>query len=197
MKSIYGKYFKIGIIFWSICFIVLLLSYLVVLAPQEKLRHATESKLTEIKRLAQSARESAEQRNRTKLLKQLTDSGNRLKDFVVEQGNAANLTFDISRISGRVELNSFSSSFISGERTLKTDKYKHIITRQISVNFNSSFNKFAMFLNALERRRPVIFIDTFSITRSTEDNSGNKVDMKLAVLVEKEAKTTKPKGVDG
>lgn len=194
MKSIYGKYFKIGIIFWSVCFIVLLLCYLVVLAPQERLRRVTERKLTKTERLAQSAREAAEQRNRAKLLEQLTSYGNRLKDFVVEQENAANLTFEIGRLSNNVELNSFSSIFTGGEGTLKTDNYKHIQARQISVNFNSSFNKFAMFLNALERSRPVIFIDTFSIIRSPDSDSGHKVDMKLAVLVEKEAKT---KDVDG
>ena len=194
MKSIYRKYFKIGILFWVVCFIVLLLSYLLVLAPQERLRRMTERKLADTKHLAQSAREAAEERNKNLLLEQLSNSGNRLKDFVVEQENAANLTFDIGRISSEVKLNSFSSIFTGSEGTIKTDNYKHIIARQISVNFNSSFNKFAIFLNTLERSRPVVFIDTFSITRSGESDSGHKVDMKLAVLVGQDAKT---KGVDG
>jgi len=194
MKSIYRKYFKIGIIFWAFCFIILLLSYLFVLAPQESLRRITERKLADTKNLAQSAREAAEEKNKNLLLEQLSNSGKRLKDFVIEQENSANLTFDIGRISSEVKLDSFSSNFTGGEGTIKTDNYKHIIARQISVNFNSSFNKFAVFLNALERSRPVFFIDTFSITRSAESDSGHKVDMKLAVLVGKDAKT---KGVDG
>ena len=194
MKSIYSKYFKVGILFWAVCFIVLFFSYLIVLAPQEKLRRMTEIKLAETNRIAQSAREAAEERNKNKLLERLSDSGNTLKDFVVEQENAANLTFDIGRISSEIRLNSFSSIFTGGEGTLKTDTYKHINARQISVNFNSSFNKFAIFLNALEMRRPVIFVDTFSITRSGESDLGHKVDMKLAVLVGKDTKT---KGVDG
>jgi len=194
MKSTYRKYFKIGIIFWSACFIILLLCYLIVLAPQERLQRVTERKLSEAERLAETAREAAEQKNRARLLEQLTKTGDKLKDFVVEQENTANLTFDIGRISSNVKLNSFSSIFTGSEGTLKTDNYKHITARQISVNFNSSFNKFAMFLNALERCRPVIFIDTFSITRTAESDSGNKVDMKLAVLV---AKGAESKGLDG
>jgi hypothetical protein len=194
MKSIYRKYFKIGILFWAICFVALLLSYLIVLAPQERLRRMTERKLDETRLLAQSAREAAEEKNKNKLLERLTSSNNRLKDFVIEQENAANVTFDIGRISNEIKLNSFSSIPAGSEGALKTDNYKHIIARQISVNFNSSFNKFAIFLNALERNQPVVFIDTFSITRSTEGDSNHKVDMKLAVLVEKETKT---KGVDG
>lgn len=194
MKSIYRKYFKIGILFWAVCFIVLLLSYLLVLAPQERRRRMTEKKLADTKLLAQSAREAAQERNKNMLLDQLSKSGNRLKDFVIDQENANNLTFVIGGISSDLKLNSFSSIFTGSEGTVKTDNYKHIIARQISVNFNSSFNKFAVFLNTMERSRPVIFVDTFSITRSGESDSGHKVDMKLAVLVGKDAKT---KGIDG
>lgn len=192
MKSIYRKYFKIGIVFWAICFIILLFSYLIVLSPQERMRRMTERKLAETKQMAQSAREASEEKD--KLREQLAESGNLLKDFVIDREKAANLTFDIGRISSDIKIKSFSSIFTVSEESLKTDHYKYIIARQISVNFSSSFNKFATFLNCLERRRPAIFIDTFSITRSAESDSGNKVDMKLAVLVEKEAKT---KGVDG
>jgi hypothetical protein len=194
MKSIYSKYLKIGIIFWVICFIVLFLSYLLVLTPQEKLRRSTERKLNETKNLAQSAREAAQEKNKAKLIELLTNSGNRLKDFVVDQEKASNLTLDIGRISSDVRLNEFSSNFAGSEGATRTDIYKHITPRQISVNFNSSFNKFAVFLNTLERNRPVIFVDTFSITRSSESDSGHKVDMKLAVLVGKNAET---KGIDG
>ena len=194
MKPIYRKYFKIGIIFWAFCFIILLLSYLFVLAPQENLRHMTERKLADAKLLAQSAREAAEEENKNLLIEKLSNSSDRLKAFVIEQENAPNLTFEIGRISSEVKLNSFSSIFTGSEGTVKTDNYKHIIAKQISVNFNSSFNKFAVFLNALERSRPVVFIDTFSITRSGESGSGHKVDMKLAVLVGKDAET---KGIDG
>jgi hypothetical protein len=192
MKSIYRKYIKVGVSFWAVCFIILLFSYLIVLAPQEKQRRLTEQKLAEATRQAQSAREAADEKN--ELLEQLTKSGNMLKDFVIDREKAANLTFDIGRISSDVKLNAFSSISTVSEEGLKTDSHKYINARQVTVNFNSSFNKFATFLNLLERRRPAIFIDTFSITRSTESDSGNKVNMKLAVLVEKEAKT---KGVDG
>ena len=194
MKSIYRKYVKIGIIFWAVCFIILLLSYLLVLSPQESLRHMTEKKLADTKLLAQSAKEASEERNKNLLLEHISKSGNRLKEFVIEQGNASSFTFDIGRISGKVDINLNSCNFMSGERTVKTDNYKHINARRISVDFNSSFNKFAIFLNTLERSRPVVFIDEFSITRSGASDSGHNVDMKLAVLVGKDAKT---KGVDG
>lgn len=194
MKSIYRKYFKIGIIFWAACFIILLLCYLLVLSPQERIRRMTEKKLADTKILAKSAREAANEENKNMLLEELSEANERLRDFVTSQENAANQTFfDIGEISTTIDLDAFSRSFISGERTSKTDDYKHITARHISVNFNSSFNKFARFLNTLERHKPFVFIDTFSITRSRESDSGHSVDMKLAVLVGKDAET---KGVD-
>ena len=194
MKSIYRKYMKVGALIWAVCFIILLLGYLVVLGPQEKLRRMTEKKLVDTKLLAQSAKEAAQEENKNMLLEKLSSSSEQLNNFVIEQENMGNLTLDIGRISDDAELDSIRSSFTGGERTARTDNYKHIIARYISVNFNSSFNEFADFLNRLERSQPVFFIDTFSITRSLESDSGHKVDMKLAVLVGKEAKT---KGLDG
>ncbi len=189
MKSIYGKYLKIGIAFWLVCFVVLFFSYLLVLAPQEKISLMTDKKLEDTRNIAQAAREAAQEKNKTKLIELLTGSGNELKEFVIDKEKAESLPLDIGRISGDIRLNEFSSNYTSGDQTTRTDNYKHITQRQISVNFNSSFNKFAVFLNTLERRRPVIFIDTFSITRATESDSGHKVDMKLAVLVAKNTET--------
>jgi len=185
MKSIYGKYFRIGIIFWSVCFVVLFFSYLLILAPKEKLQMMTDKELEDTTSLAQLANDAAQEKNKAKLIALLTDSGNALKEFVIDEENADSLPLDIGRISGDVKLAGFSSNYISGDQTTRTDNFKHITSRQISVNFNSSFNKFAVFLNNLERRRPVIFVDTFSITRSVESDSRPEVDMKLAVLVSK------------
>ena len=188
MKSIYSKYSKIGIIFWAICFLILLLSYLLVMAPQEKILRMTEQKLADTKFLAQSAQEAAQEEYKNLLSEHLSSSTERLKDFVIEQDNIGNLTLEIGRIAKKVGLDSFGSDFTTGERiTTKTDSSEHIFPRYISVKFNSSFNNFADFLNRLERSEPVYFIDTFSINRSEENESANPVEMKLAVLVGKDA----------
>lgn len=183
-------------LFWAVCFIILLLAYLLVLAPQEENRRLTVSTLEETKLLAQSAKEAAQEGNKKLLIDKLSDSEKTLKYFVIEREKAANMTFEIDRIRDKREviLDTFSSDFTGSEGTKKTDNYKHITARQISVNFKSTFNMFANFLNALELNEPVVFIDAFSITRSTESDSGHSVSMNLAFLVEKDAKT---KDVDG
>jgi type II secretory pathway component PulM len=194
MKSAYGKYLRVGVLVWAGCFIGLLLFYLLVLGPQEKSRIQTEKRFAETQRVAQVAREAAKPESKDKLKQQVADLEKRLRDFVAEQEDTTNLTLDIGQISTDVELSSFPITATADEGIVEIENCDYISAKNVNVNFTSGFNKFATFLNALEGNRPVIFIDTFSITRSREGTSDHKVDMKLAVLVGKDAKT---KGADG
>jgi len=189
MELIYRKYLKMGVFVWAGCFIVFLLFYLLVLVPQEKLRASVEERFVETKRIAEAAREAAKEERKIELSNQVENLDKRLKGFVTEQEETANLTFDISQISSDIKLRSFSITATGSEGIIEIDNCDYIFAKHIDITFVASFNQFAAFLNALERRRPVIFIDTFSITRSKQSASGHEVDMKLAVLVGKDMRT--------
>ena len=193
MKLVHVKYVRVGGYLWAACFIGFLLFYLLVLAPQEKLRAQTERQFTETKSIADAARAAAQEENKIKLEEQVKSLEKRLRDFVTGQEDTANLTFDISQISSGIELNSFNITATGSEGIIEIENCDYIFAKRISVDFNGSFNQFAAFLNALERCRPVIFIDTFGITRSQGGALGHEVDMILAVLVGKNA-TTKGAG---
>lgn len=194
MKSVYTKYFRVGAFLWAGCFLGFLLFYLLVLAPQEKLRAQTERQFAETKSIADAAKAAAQEENRIKLEEQVKSLEKRLQDFVTEQEDTANLTFDISQISSDIKLNSFNITATGSEGIIEIENCDYIFAKRIHVDFTGSFNQFAAFLNALERWRPVIFVDTFGITRSQGGALGHEVDMILAVLVGKNATT---KGVGG
>jgi len=93
------------------------------------------------------------------------------------------LTFDISQIANEKKLDSFS---IKGKDTSeKSTDFKYLSENRIDVSFAAAFNQFATFLNALERHWPVIFVDSFKITRSRRAEPDHKVNMNLAVFVRK------------
>jgi len=188
MELIYRKYLKMGVFVWAGCFIVFLLFYLLVLVPQEKLRASVEERFVETKRIAEAAREAAKEERKIELSNQVENLDKRLKGFVTEQEETANLTFDISQISSDIKLRSFSITATGSEGIIEIDNCDYIFAKHIDITFVSSFNQFASFLNALERWRPVIFIDTFSIKRSRQSASGHEVGMKLAVLVGKDVR---------
>ncbi|UCD00052.1 MAG: type II secretion system protein M [Phycisphaerales bacterium] len=186
MKPIYRKYLRAGAVFWAVCFIALFLFYLIVLGPQEQVRSRTESRLAQAQAQAQAATEAAQEKTKARLMEQVQEAGDTLERFVIDEKLTDSLTLDIREIPGREALSAFGIS-AGGEALIQMNNCRHIFGKRLSVNFTSSFNEFAAFLNALERNRPVIFIDTFSITRARDGTSEHEVDMALAVLVEKQA----------
>ena len=184
MKSTYGKYLKAGGVFWAVCFVGLFLFYLIVLGPQERLADQTAQRRAEAQARAQEASDAAQERNKIRLEEQVQDAAKTLARFVIAQEATDSLTLDISEISGRGgELGSFGIS-AGADAVIKMPNCKQISGRRVTVSFPSSFNRFAAFLNALERNQPVIIVDTFSITRAREEASPHTVDMSLAVLVD-------------
>lgn len=186
MKVVYTRHLKTAILVWAACFMLLLLFHLLVLAPQEKLRIKTGRLSTQTKWMARAAKEAARQENRNKLVELVANLDDTLNNFVFEAENTANLTFDIDRISSDIKLDSSSITATGTAGIVEIENCKHLLAKYVNVNFVSTFNKFAAFLNALERSQPVIFIDKFEIIRSRDSNSNHTVDMKLAVLVGKD-----------
>ena len=188
MKSTYGKYLKAGGVFWAVCFVVLFLFYLIVLGPQERLASQTAQHRADLQARAQEASDAAQEKNKIRLDEQVQEATKALERFVMAREATDGLTLDISEISGRSgDLGGFGIS-AGGEAIIKMPNCKQISGRRVTVNFASSFNRFAAFLNALERNQPVIIVDSFSITRTREEASPHKVDMSLAVLVDDTAR---------
>ncbi len=181
--KIYRKYFATAALIWAGCFILFLFIYMIVLAPQKKSRKQVENQLAEKKRIYNSALKATEEETRIWLNEQIENLRSKLNGFAIDFEDSANLTFDISQIASEKKLDSFS---IKGKDAGKNSAdFKYLYENRIDVGFTAAFNQFAAFLNALERHWPVIFVDSFKITRSRRDDSGHKVNMGLAVFVRK------------
>jgi hypothetical protein len=110
-----------------------------------------------------------------------------LKNFVVDWEDSTNLTFYVSEIAGDKEVASFSINRREDRLKSEMPDCRHICEEYMSVRFNAEFNQFFALLNALERHRPVVFVDDFTITRSKSGDSYHPVNMELAVFVMKPA----------
>ena len=184
MKSMYRKYFTAGAVVWAACFVALFLFYLIVLGPQRALRGRTETRLAEVQALAQAATDASQEKNKIRLTEQVQEANLTLERFAIGQESTDNLTLDVRAVPGGNELGAFGISAGGSEAVIKMANCKQITGRRVTVTFASSFNKFAAFLNNLERHQPVIIVDTFTITRARDETSQHKVDMGLAVLVD-------------
>jgi Tfp pilus assembly protein PilO len=191
-KAVYIQYLKIAGVVWAACFVILLLAYVLLLRPQKNSRKLIESRLTEKKQIYESAMRAAQKETRIQLNEQIGRLQNRLKDFVVDFEDSANLTFEISQIANEKKVASFS---IKGKNNLVHSGEpvcKYISENQIVISFIGGFNQFATFLNALERHRPVLLVDKFTVTRSGQDDSAFRANLNVAAFVRKqqEDKTT-------
>jgi hypothetical protein len=159
---------------------------MLVRAPQKKSKNRIERRLAEKKQIYDSVLEIAQEETKLKLNEQIWHLRNELKDFVIDFEDSANLTFDIGQIANDKKVGSFSIKTKDNAGGSAVADCNYIYEDNIDVSFTAAdFNQFAGFLNAMERHRPVVFVDKFEITRSDRDDSGHQVSMRLSVFVKK------------
>ena len=187
MKAVYKKYFTTIALIWAGCFVLFFFVYVLLLAPQEKAQRQIKNQFAEKKKVYESALKASQEETKIKLDEQIKSLESKLKDFVIDFNDLANLTFDISQIAKEKNVASFSIRGREDRKDSEIPDCKYISESCIDISFNAGFNQFAAFLNALERHRPVIFVDKFTITRSDQHGSGHQVDMSLVVFVKKQS----------
>jgi hypothetical protein len=187
MKSVYRKYFTKVALVWMGCFILFFFAYMLMLAPQKNSKEQLTRQLEEKKQMYNFALKATQKETQIQLNEQIEHLRNKLKDFVIDFEDSADVTFDISQIANAKEVASFSietNKKDSSRDPTISDKY--IFESRIDISFlTTDFNQFAALLNALERHRPVIFVNSFAITRSYKGGSDRQVNMSLAVFVRK------------
>ena len=185
-KKTHKKYLMTAGIIWAACFIVFLLAYMLVLGPQKNLEKSLENKLAERKQAYESALRAAQEETKIRLNEQIERLQSRLQDFVIDFEDSANLTFDISQIANEKNVASFSIKSKDSLGLSTIPECKYICENHIVISFIGGFNQFVTFLNALERHRPVLFVDKFTITRSGQDDSDFQVSLNVAAFVKKQ-----------
>ena len=185
MKAIYKKHFTVLAPVWAGSFILLIVAHMLVLAPQKKSKKQIEKEFAEAKQTYDQTVTAAKDETKARLSQEIEGLQNRLKQFVIDYEDAADLTFDISQIASQISVSSFSINSRNDVGAPAMPNCDHISQKQIHVSFTAGFNQFASFLNALERNRPVLFVDKFMINRASDESSGHQVDMDLAVFVTK------------
>lgn len=184
--KIYKKYLVAAGLIWAACFVLFCLAYMLLLRPLNSNEKRLEDRLAEKKRAYESVLTASRTETRIKMNKEIESLIDELGTFVVDIEDSANLTFDISRIATEKEVASFSVKSRDEHEVSPIPNCARIGENHIDVGFGAGFNQFATFLNALERHRPVLFIDTFTLTSSKQDSQNYKISLKVAVLVRKQ-----------
>lgn len=148
----------------------------------DELENQILTKKAEYKSVTETASSSAKEALEQKF-KTLCD---RFDSFVIKHGSVASLALDIKQIAGEVGVGDFSSKNKTINSYEKIGRCEQIEKGRILVEFKGSFAQFAEFVNRLERNKPVVLVDTFTVTRSAKTESRHKFSMVLIFFVKKE-----------
>ena len=170
---------------WGPCLALAAAAYVLVLRPQIDHRRQLEEEVVEAKKLYAKGVEASKTGTQDNLIEQVERMDSRIGDFLVGFDQATTLAFEIGDLARETRLESFGMKPINVQTTGPVAEREYVTEKRLSVNFESGFPQFAAFLNALERHHPVLFVETFSINRPMETDARPRVDMSLAVLVEK------------
>jgi hypothetical protein len=185
MKKLFREYATTLGLIWAGCLIVFVFVYVLVLKPQGRFKKNLYGQLEEKKQDYIAARATSNEETRKHLVLDVEQLERRLRGFVTDSNGSANLTFDISSIANENDVLSFSIKSRDNRNIFDVPQCDLIGENRMDVSFSGSFRQFAMFLNALERHEPVVFVDSFSIAKGNRDDEANKVSMSLSVFVEK------------
>ena len=172
----------VGLI-WIASLIVFGFVYMLFLEPQRQRRRDMSARLSECKKAYAAALVAAQEQTQARLAKQVGALESRLDDFVVDFDDSANLTFDISATALKHNIESFSITSLKEGGGSADTGFKDVAISRFNVSFTAEFNQFAAFLNALERHRPTIIVEGFTIARSGVPGRGHGAKLDLAVLV--------------
>jgi len=183
MKADYKRLLIILVVVWGGAFVLLLGSHMFLMLPQQKESELLGKQLME-KRLRYDISKAADSEQvRAQLSEKVRGLTEELCRFEAEVDELDGLWFSISRIAGEIGVESFQSKGMDDESYSVIPNCYDIGTASTEVNFSGSFNKFARFINQLERYKPVVFIDGFTITRARKEGSGPEAKLVLSVFV--------------
>ena len=179
-------YLRVFSFVWIGCLVIFIGVYLFVLAPQEKILKELKQQIADKSSMYDQHKDMITEKNKVALLKDVEDLAGKVKLFTIRPDETANLALDISQRAKEHKVTAFSMNAVSvkeGQGVIPD--CNDIAEVGMTVSFISSFNQFATFVNAMERSRPVVFIDKFNINRNQTDMSGHGSNIGLTVFLKK------------
>lgn len=180
-----NRYFAVMAIAWGPCLVVAAAVYAGILRPQIDYHKELDAKVAKSRECYARAIEAAKEKDQSHLTGQVENLRNRVGDFVVSLADAPDLAFKIGELANEAKLASFGMRPASRHGPDASTSFERITEKHVDLTFAGSFPRFAAFLSAVERHRPVLFVETFAISRPVEKDSEPQASLELAVLVEK------------
>ena len=175
---------------WGPCLLVAMVCYAAILRPQWHCRKNLEAQVASRRQEYARALLAAKEERENPLTEEVERLHRRIGDFVVPVADAPDLAFQISALAHEGKLESFGMKPAAKGGSEGSRDLERLTTKRVDLSFAARFPRFAAFLNTLERHRPVLFVETFAITRPVGQQSEPRASIEVALLMEKTAGST-------
>ncbi len=182
----YKKYFRIAALIWSFCLVIFAMVYFLVISPGYYKRNEIEREFTQNQKDYDFAQQAGQEESKNRIKNEIENLQNNLDNYVLDYKQAADLTFDITRIANECKISSFNIQNRDVQNDMASDDPNNIFEKHFKVSFTAGFLEFARFLNMLERHQPVLFIDDFLLSRQSRDNTAYEVTLEITALILKQ-----------
>ena len=190
------KYLKVCALIWVVCLAAFALSYFLLISPQNIAIKSLENKIVQGEQDYKRAQIAAKYETQDRINQEIESLRNKLDTFVLDNQKAADLTFDISQIANDCLLSSFNVQSNDIEMISESSDPNNIFEKQIKINFIAEFEEFAVFLNTLERHKPVLFVDKFMLSQKNNSEKDYQVTVDLTALVQKQTSVSQQENIE-
>lgn len=187
MKPIYKKWLVVLTLLWGFPAAAFIFANGLVLGPQRKAMKHVEAELKEKSQLYDSYMLTSSIPVREIRARKIAKVTEQLEQFVTDIDSLDNLTFNISELAtSKCGVRSFKSKGLDDGAFSTMTNYDRLGRMTLLMDFGSSFNELAMLISLLERHKPIVIVDRFTIMRSSDQDSTHRMNIYLSVYVRRE-----------
>lgn len=186
MKPIYKKWLVVLTLLWGFPAAALIFANGLVLGPQRKAVKHVEAELKEKSQLYNSYMLTSSVPAREIRARKIAKVTEQLEQFVTDIDNLDNLTFKISELATNCGVRSFKSQGLDDGAFSTMTNYDRLGRMTLLMDFGSSFNELARLISLLERHKPIVIVDRFTIMRSSDQSNTHRMNIYLSVYVRRE-----------
>lgn len=169
---------------WGPWLMLVLGFYWLVLVPQEQRYKAVHQELAASSDQVSMARMASQPESRQRQEELLANLRERIEEFLVPAGQQDKILFEISRLANTYGLSEYAGKIRENDWSDESSQQPKIKRICMNISFRGSFQQFASFINALERSRPAVFVESAAIQQARQQSKQHSANLLVTFFIQ-------------
>lgn len=184
------KYWMYVACVWGPWGLGLLSFYTLVMTPQAARVKAVHQELTTSTDRVSIARLASQPDTQKRQRELLAELQQRIEDFLQPAGAQDKILFEISRLANTLGLSEYAGKSREDVWSAEDSGKSKVKRMWLTISFRGSFRQFAAFVNALERNRPAVFVESATIEHARQQSKQHSAKLLVSFFIQPDTSTT-------